>query len=266
MATIQNARDVLLQAAATRLETVAGPTNVTTDFANVTGSTRPSNNADVTQTAVNSGVTATSGGITLSSGGAIKGGQTAYDSGNGFSWVTPEAPTSSAGQQLGQQVHMGRQHAGIVGTSAERPHQHLRDRKRSRCIYQRQATWRWPSTSPQPQTGIVAYTTGQTFSAIDLVQVWRLVPVACLAVQAAELALGNATGSGGVRVRSPAGTSAYMRHRPHGNQQFDAGDHQRRERPPLAPASLCQLVVTATPAPATVSPVQRSTSTAPCLA
>lgn len=84
MATIQNARDVLLQAAATRLETVAGPTNVTTDFANVTGSTRPSNNADVTQTAVNSGVTATSGGITLSSGGAIKGGQTAYDSGNGF--------------------------------------------------------------------------------------------------------------------------------------------------------------------------------------
>lgn len=84
MATIQNARDVLLQAAATRLETVAGPTNVTTDFANVTGSTRPSNNADVTQTAVNSGVTATSGGITLSSGGAIKGGQTAYDTGNGF--------------------------------------------------------------------------------------------------------------------------------------------------------------------------------------
>ena len=84
MATIQNARDVLLQAAATRLETVAGPTNVTTDFANVTGSTRPSKNADVTQTAVNSGVTASSGGITLSSGGAIKGGQTAYDSGNGF--------------------------------------------------------------------------------------------------------------------------------------------------------------------------------------
>ncbi len=84
MATIQNARDVLLQAAATRLETVAGPTNVTTDFANVTGSTRPSNNADVTQAAVNSGVTASSGGITLSSGGAIKGGQTAYDSGNGF--------------------------------------------------------------------------------------------------------------------------------------------------------------------------------------
>jgi len=54
MATIQNARDVLLQAAATRLETVAGPTNVTTDFANVTGSTRPSNNADVTTTILTS--------------------------------------------------------------------------------------------------------------------------------------------------------------------------------------------------------------------
>ena len=48
MATIQNARDVLLQAAVSRLDTVAGPTNVTVDFAQVNGSTKPSNNADVT--------------------------------------------------------------------------------------------------------------------------------------------------------------------------------------------------------------------------
>ena len=48
MAAIQNARDVLLQAAGTRLGTVAGPTNVTVDFAQVNGATRPSDNADVT--------------------------------------------------------------------------------------------------------------------------------------------------------------------------------------------------------------------------
>jgi hypothetical protein len=116
MATIQNARDVLLQAAATRLETVAGPTNVTTDFANVTGSTRPSNNADVTQTAVNSGVTATSGGITLSSGGAIKGGQTAYDSGNGFFLgYTGSAYKFSVGNSSGNKLTWNGSTLGIVG-------------------------------------------------------------------------------------------------------------------------------------------------------
>lgn len=116
MATIQNARDVLLQAAATRLETVAGPTNVTTDFANVTGSTRPSNNADVTQTAVNSGVTASSGGITLSSGGAIKGGQTAYDSGNGFFLgYTGGAYKFSVGNSSGNKFTWDGSTLGIVG-------------------------------------------------------------------------------------------------------------------------------------------------------
>ena len=116
MATIQNARDVLLQAAATRLETVAGPTNVTTDFANVTGSTRPSNNADVTQTAVNSGVTASSGGITLSSGGAIKGGQTAYDSGNGFFLgYTGSAYKFSVGNSSGNKFTWDGSTLGIVG-------------------------------------------------------------------------------------------------------------------------------------------------------
>lgn len=48
MATIRNARDVLLQAAVSRLDTVPGPTNVTVDFAQVNGATKPSNNADVT--------------------------------------------------------------------------------------------------------------------------------------------------------------------------------------------------------------------------
>ena len=116
MAAIQNARDVLLQAAATRLETVAGPTNVTTDFANVTGSTRPSNNADVTQTAVNSGVTASSGGITLSSGGAIKGGQTAYDSGNGFFLgYTGGAYKFSVGNSSGNKFTWDGSTLGIVG-------------------------------------------------------------------------------------------------------------------------------------------------------
>lgn len=81
MAAIVNARDVLLQAAATRFVTPALVGTV--DFANVTGGTKPSNNADVTQTAVNSGVTATAGGITLSGGGAIKGGQTDYAIGTG---------------------------------------------------------------------------------------------------------------------------------------------------------------------------------------
>ena len=116
MATIQNARDVLLQAAATRLETVAGPTNVTTDFANVTGSTRPSNNADVTQAAVNSGVTASSGGITLSSGGAIKGGQTAYDSGNGFFLgYTGSAYKFSVGNSAGNKLTWNGSTLAVVG-------------------------------------------------------------------------------------------------------------------------------------------------------
>lgn len=48
MATIQNARDTLLQAAGTRLGNVTLPSNVAVDFAYVTGATKPSNNADVT--------------------------------------------------------------------------------------------------------------------------------------------------------------------------------------------------------------------------
>ncbi len=54
------------------------------DFADVTGATKPSNNADVTLTAVNGGLAVTGGGITLTAGGAVKGGQTAYATGTGF--------------------------------------------------------------------------------------------------------------------------------------------------------------------------------------
>lgn len=84
MATIVNARDVLLQAATTRLETVSLPGNWQTDWSQVIGSGRPSDNADVTSGAINSGVTVSSGGFTLASGGSIKGGKTAYGSGTGF--------------------------------------------------------------------------------------------------------------------------------------------------------------------------------------
>lgn len=84
MATIQNDRDVLLQAAATRLETVTLPSSINVDFANVNGGTKPSNNADVTVTTINGGLVVTGGGITFSGGGALKGGQTAWNTGTGF--------------------------------------------------------------------------------------------------------------------------------------------------------------------------------------
>lgn len=119
MSAIVNARDVLLQAASTRLLTVASPTNQTVDFSLVNGATKPENNAtvgatwnlnlsgqptalvninasegnklagiaagaDVTLSAVNGGLSVTGGGITLSGGGAIKGGQTDYATGTGF--------------------------------------------------------------------------------------------------------------------------------------------------------------------------------------
>jgi hypothetical protein len=84
MATIVNARDVILQAAGTRVLPAALPSNYTLDFSQVNGTTKPANNADVTLSAVNSTLVVTGGGITLSGGGAIKGGQTAYNTGTGF--------------------------------------------------------------------------------------------------------------------------------------------------------------------------------------
>ena len=45
---------------------------------------KPSNDADVTLSAINGGLTVTGGGITLSAGGSIKAGQTDYATGTGF--------------------------------------------------------------------------------------------------------------------------------------------------------------------------------------
>ena len=53
-------------------------------WSSVTGAGKPADNADVTVSAVNGGLTVTGGGITLSGGGSIKGGQTGYDTGTGF--------------------------------------------------------------------------------------------------------------------------------------------------------------------------------------
>jgi hypothetical protein len=84
MATIVNARDVILQAAGTRVLTAALPSNFTVDFGLVNGSTKPADNADVTQSAVTAGIVVTGGGLTLSLGGSIKGGQTNYATGTGW--------------------------------------------------------------------------------------------------------------------------------------------------------------------------------------
>lgn len=56
-----------------------GWSNITDDDGN-----KPADNADVTLSAVNGGLTVTGGGITLSSGGSLKGGQTDYNTGTGF--------------------------------------------------------------------------------------------------------------------------------------------------------------------------------------
>jgi hypothetical protein len=80
--TIVNTADVQLQATTPRM--VAVVLTGTIDFTNVIGSTKPSNNADVTVTTVNGGLVVTSGGITLSAGGSIKGGQSSYNTGTGF--------------------------------------------------------------------------------------------------------------------------------------------------------------------------------------
>jgi len=116
MATIVNARDVLLQAASTRLESVTFDSNLLLNFANVTGATKPSNNADVTVTAVNGGVTVTGGGITLSGGGAIKGGQTGYDTGTGwFLGYSGGAYKFSIGNASGNKMTWDGSTLGIVG-------------------------------------------------------------------------------------------------------------------------------------------------------
>lgn len=203
MATIQNARDVLLQAAATRLETVAGPTNVTTDFANVTGSTRPSNNADVTQTAVNSGVTASSGGITLSSGGAIKGGQTAYDSGNGFFLgYTGGAYKFSVGNSSGNKFTWDGSTLGIVGDISGTSNINISGTAKVKGAFTSGSynVALAVNESYSAQTGIVAYTTGSTFSAIVGAGMATGASGVFGSSSGGTGVGGNATGSGGVGV------------------------------------------------------------------
>ncbi len=84
MAAVANAADVQLAATSPRLVAVPTPSNYTINFSAVNGATKPANNADVTLTAVNGGLTVTGGGITLNAGGSIKGGQTDYATGTGF--------------------------------------------------------------------------------------------------------------------------------------------------------------------------------------
>jgi hypothetical protein len=83
MATVVNTRDISLTGTSPRTVTVTIPGSI--DWGNVgDDGNRPDDNADVTGTTVNGGLTVTSGGITLSAGGSIKGGQTAYATGTGF--------------------------------------------------------------------------------------------------------------------------------------------------------------------------------------
>lgn len=74
-------------------------------WSKVTGSGRPSDNADVTQSAINSGTTITGGGITMNAGGSIKAGQTAFDTGTGF-WLGYASPSYkfSIGDSNGQKL------------------------------------------------------------------------------------------------------------------------------------------------------------------
>ena len=72
----------------------------------VTGSGKPSNNADVTLTAVNGGLSVTGGGINLASGSpSIRSGQTAYNTGTGF-WLGIDGgtPKFSIGNSSGDRV------------------------------------------------------------------------------------------------------------------------------------------------------------------
>ncbi len=130
MATIQNARDVLLQAAATRLETVAGPSNVTLDFAQVTGTTRPANNADVTTSILTSSGTSIvmnnaqlfksgsgAGGVFIGSGGLFGrnsgGAETfAIDAGTGAVRFTGTISGGSDINIIGQARFRGAYNAG----------------------------------------------------------------------------------------------------------------------------------------------------------
>ena len=81
MATIVNARDVILQAAAPRL--VSAPTSPV-QWLDITGPGKPADNADITNTALQAGQFISGGGLTLTSGGSIKGGQSDFAVGSGW--------------------------------------------------------------------------------------------------------------------------------------------------------------------------------------
>lgn len=84
MATVRNARDLELQATSPRMISTLLPSWTTIDWGGVVGTGKPDDDADVTVTQVNGGITITGGGITFSSGGSVKGGQTAYATGTGW--------------------------------------------------------------------------------------------------------------------------------------------------------------------------------------
>ena len=103
MATIVNARDTLLQASSSRYVNVTVPGSI--DWINVTGTGKPFDYADVTQGALQSGVQLSAGGLTLVSGGSVKGGQTAFDLGNGFFMgYSGGAYRFSVGNSAGQSI------------------------------------------------------------------------------------------------------------------------------------------------------------------
>jgi hypothetical protein len=79
-----NARDVALAATSPRTIAVTIPGQVGWPDVTDPSGTKAADNADVTVTTINGGISVTGGGITLSAGGSIKGGQTAYATGTGW--------------------------------------------------------------------------------------------------------------------------------------------------------------------------------------
>jgi hypothetical protein len=102
--------------------TIAASANASTvsasvAYSDITG-TKPPSDADNTNTAVNAGttVTAAAGGITFSANGAIKGGQTAYDTGTGwFLGYSGSAYKFSIGNPAGNRMTWDGNKLTIIG-------------------------------------------------------------------------------------------------------------------------------------------------------
>ena len=84
-------------------------------WSTVTGTGKPSDNADVTISAVNGGLNVTGGGITLSGGGSVKGGQTSYDTGTGFFLGYSGGYKFSIGNSTGNKLTWDGTTLGIIG-------------------------------------------------------------------------------------------------------------------------------------------------------